>query len=131
MSGIAISSDEDRAFVCQMIMRAKIGTLVEMRVDAASELQRKKLWAMLGEVSKQVPHRDMNGGVKFYAPEQWKILFMHACGQEVEMMPSLDGSTFLPYEGRSSKMRAADMGELLAFIEAWGVQNGVTFKEVA
>ncbi|WP_166297228.1 recombination protein NinB [Bradyrhizobium sp. 2S1] len=128
MSGIVIANEEDRIFLCRMVMDAKPGTLIEMHVDLASEAQRKKMWAMLGEVSKQVPHVDMNGNTKFYAPEQWKLLMMHACGQEVEMMPSLDGSTFLPYEGRSSKMKAVDMGELLAFIEAWGVQNGVEFS---
>jgi hypothetical protein len=125
VSGILIANDDDRAFLHRMIDQAAIGTMVEMRADPASEKQRRKMWAMLGEVAKQYQH---NG--RFYAAEQWKLLMMHACGQEVEMMPSLDGSTFLPYEGRSSKMNAADMNEFLAFIDAWGTQNGVTFKEV-
>ncbi|WP_024516944.1 recombination protein NinB [Bradyrhizobium sp. Tv2a-2] len=130
MTGILITNDDDRAFVHTMIDRAAPGTLVEMRVDLASEKQRRKMWAMLGEIAKQKPHIDMNGNERFYAPEQWKLLCMHACGQEVDMMPSLDGSTFLPYEGRSSRMETSDMNELLAFIEAWGTQNGVVFKEV-
>jgi hypothetical protein len=130
MTGILIANDDDRAFLHRMIDQAAIGTMVEMRADPASEKQRRKMWAMLGEIAKQVPHIDMNGNERFYAAEQWKLLCMYACGQEVEMMPSLDGSTFLPYEGRSSKMNSADMNELLAFIEAEGVKRGVTFKEV-
>ena len=130
MSGILIAGAEDRVFLHRMIDKAPVGAIFEMRLDPASEQQRKKMWAMLGEVSKQIPHVDVNGNERFYAAEQWKLLMMHACGQEVEMMPSLDGSTFLPYEGRSSKMRSEDMNQLLAFIEAWGVQNGVVFKEI-
>lgn len=126
-----IQTDEDRRFLCRIIMDVAPGTLVEMRQDPASEPQRKKMWAMLGEVAKQVPHVAMDGSEKFYAKEQWKLLMMQACGQEVEMMPSLDGSTFLPYEGQSSKMNARDMSELIAFIDAWGTQRGVVFREVA
>jgi hypothetical protein len=126
MTGITITDDSDRAFLCRMITEAKVGTLVEMRIDPITDPQRKKIRAMCGEVAKQIQH---NG--RFYAGEQWKLLFMHACGQEVEMMPSLDGSTFLPYDGHSSKMNSKDAGELIAFIDAWGTQNGVTFKEVS
>jgi hypothetical protein len=124
MTGILIMDDDDRVFLHRMIDDAKIGTLVEMRYEPATDDQRKKMWAMLGEVAEQYQHQG-----RFYAKEQWKVLMMHACGQEVEFMPSLDGSTFIPYEGRSSKMNSRDMNELLAFIEAWGVQNGVEFKQ--
>ena len=125
MTGILIMDDGDRAFLHRMIDQAKTGTLVEMRPDPITDPQRKKIRAMCGEVAKQVQH---NG--RFYDEDQWKILFMHACGQEVEFMPALDNSTFIPYDGRSSKMNKRDAGELLAFIESWGVQNGVMFKEV-
>jgi NinB protein len=59
--------------------------------------------------------------------DQWKLLFMHACGQEVEFMPSLDGSTFIPYGGSSSEMKVDEM----EFMTAWGVQNGVVFRDGA
>ncbi len=129
MSGITITSDEDRSFLHRMIEDARIGTVVEMRVDPATEPMRRRLWAMLNEIAKNVPHRTMDGAEKYYAAEQWRLLFLHACGQEVEMMPSLDGSTFLPYEGHTSKMNSRDMSELIAFIEAYGAQNGVEFAQ--
>jgi len=124
MSGVVIRDDSDRAFLHRIIDEAITGTLVEMRYDPATDDQRKKMWAMLGDVARQHEHAG-----RYYAKEQWKILFLHACGQEVEFMPSLDGSTFLPYEGRSSKMTAPDMSQLIEFITAWGVQNGVVFKD--
>jgi hypothetical protein len=124
MTGILIMDDSDRAFLHRMIDDAKPGTLVEMRYEPASDEQRKKMWAMLGEVAEQYEHQG-----RFYDKQQWKILMMHACGQEVDFMPSLDGSTFIPYEGRSSKMNSRDMSELIAFIDYWAAENGVTFKE--
>lgn len=125
MTGILILDDSDRAFLHRMIDEAKVGTLVEMHVDIASEKMRRKMWAMLGEIAKQYCHQG-----KYYAPEQLKLVFMHACGQEIEMMPSLDGSTFLPYEGRSSRMRAEDMNQLISFLDAWAAENGIKLKEV-
>ena len=129
MTGILIMDDSDRAFLHRMIDEARIGTVVEMRQGPSSDPQRRRLRAMLGEVAKKVPHVDREGNARYYAAEQWKLIFMMACGQEVDFMPSLDGSTFIPYEGRSSKMNSRDMSELLAFIEAWGAQNGVEFKQ--
>ena len=131
MSGLTITSDDDRRFIASQIISMPSGTKVFMVIDPMTEEQRKKMWAMLGEVAKQAPHVDMDGNARFYAPEQWKLLFMHACGQEVEMMPSLDRSTFLPYDGRSSHMNAKDASELIAFIDAWSAQNNVKQKEIA
>jgi hypothetical protein len=54
---------------------------------------------------------------------------LHACGKEVDWAPSLDGSTFIPFGGSTERMGRQDMNEFLAFIEVWGVQNGVNFRE--
>ena len=129
MTGITITNDDDRAFLQRMIQEAKIGTVVEMRVDPASEPMRRRMWAMLNEVAKKVPHVDRFGNERHYDASQWKLLMMQACGQEVDFMPSLDGSTFLPFDGRSSKMDAASMGELISFIDYWGTTNGVEFQQ--
>jgi NinB protein len=125
MTGIVTQDDADRAVLHRMIDAARLGTLVEMSLEPQIDEQR-KMWAMLGEVAKQYEHAG-----RFYAKEQWKILFLHACGQEVEFAPSLDGSTFIPFEGRSSKMKLRDNAEFISFIEAWGVQNGVVFRDGA
>ncbi len=99
-----IMDDSDRAFLRRMIDDAKPGTLSRDARDPTSDAQKNKMQAMLGEVAKQIPHVEHGrSSERFYAPEQWKLLFMHACGQEVEMMPSLDGSTFLPTMVSSSK----------------------------
>jgi len=50
-------------------------------------------------------------------------------GQQVEFLPSLDNTTFVPYGLQSSKLSKRNMIELLEFITAWGVQNGVVFAD--
>ena len=84
--------------------------------------QNSKLWAMLGEVSEQVEHCGRR-----FSSDQWKVLLMHACGHEVKFLPALDGTSFVPYGGRSSHMTTTQMAELIEFIQWWGEEHGVRF----
>jgi hypothetical protein len=86
--------------------------------------QNNKMWAMLTEVSTQLEHCG-----RHYSPDQWKAIFMHAWGQQVEFLPSLDGCTFVPYGHSSSKLSKRDMAELIELITAEGTQRGVVFKD--
>ena len=54
------------------------------------------------------------GGLGTYAP----------LGQQSKFMPSLDGSTFVPYGNwSSSRLSIAEMTELIELIYAWGAQR--------
>ena len=80
------------------------------------------MWAMLTEFSQQLKH-----GGRYYEPERWKAILLHAWGQEIEFLPSLDGNAFIPYGNQSRKMSKRDMTSFLEFIIAEGIQNGVVF----
>jgi hypothetical protein len=82
------------------------------------------MWSLLTQVSKQKQHMGKN-----YTTTQWKALFMHALGQEVDFIPSLDGTTFIPLGYQSSELTKAEMTNLIEFIFSWGAQNGVVFRE--
>jgi len=99
-------------------------TRVEFRAAKRSVEQNSKMWAMLTEVSEQSEH-----GGRRYTPDQWKILFMHACGREVQFLPSLDGSTFIPWGQSSSDLSKREMIDLIECIYAWGTEHGVVFRE--
>jgi hypothetical protein len=86
--------------------------------------QNSKMWAMLTEVSNQIEHCG-----RHYSPDQWKAIFMHAWGQQVEFLPSLDGRTFVPYGHSSSKLSKREMAELFELIIAEGTQRGVKFAD--
>jgi hypothetical protein len=85
--------------------------------------QNSKMWAMLQEISEQKTHCGRK-----YEPYEWKILFMHALGQQTKFMPSLDSSTFVPYGNwPTRRLTIGQMTELIAFMDEWGLHNGVRF----
>ena len=86
--------------------------------------QNSKMWAMLNDISEQKEH----AGRK-YSPDQWKALFMHASGYDVQFLPSLDNTTFVPYFHSSRKLLKREFIELLEFIQSWGVENNVRFGD--
>src|SRR6516225_1767731 len=75
--------------------------IVQQERDAQGKARRtleqnNKLWAMLGEISEQVEHgpggfvgvSDKSWhGSRQYSPDEWKVMMMHACGQEVKFLP--------------------------------------------
>jgi len=121
---IVIHSDADRERATDWIWTAPLRTRVEFKTEKRSIPQNDRMWAMLTDVATQTTHHGRR-----YKPGQWKVLFMHACGREVQFIPALDGSTFLPWGGSSSELSKEEMTELMDFISAWGVQHGVVFND--
>lgn len=121
---VLIASAADRQKVAAWAQKAPWNTRVEFKAPKRSIPQNDRMWAMLTDVASQAAH---NG--KRYTPDQWKVLFMHACGREVQFLPSLDGSTFIPWGQSSSDLSKEEMTELIEFVFAWGSQHGVTFHE--
>jgi hypothetical protein len=82
------------------------------------------MWAMLTDVSRQKEHMGRK-----YTPDQWKVIFLHAIGREVQFIPALDGQGFIPWGQSSSDLSVKEMTDLIEFMFAWGAENGVTFYE--
>lgn len=121
---ISVANEADRTRAARWASQAPAGTRIEFKAPKRSLPQNDRLWAMLTDVATQKEH----AGRK-YAPDQWKVLFMHACGREVQFIPSLDNATFIPWGQSSSDLSKAEMTELIEFIFAWGAEHGVTFQE--
>jgi len=121
---ITVSSNIDRDRAARWAAQAPAGTRIEFKEPKRSIPQNDRLWAMLTDVATQKEH----AGRK-YTPDQWKILFMHACGREVQFIPALDNSTFIPWGQSSSDLSKGEMTDLIEFIFSWGASNGVTFQD--
>lgn len=121
---ITINSAADRERAARWAMQMPLGGRVEFKDAKRSLPQNARMWAMLTDVATQKEH----AGRK-YTPDQWKVLFMHACGREVQFVPSLDNSTFIPWGQSSSDLSKQEMTDLIEFIFAWGAENGVVFHE--
>jgi hypothetical protein len=86
--------------------------------------QNAKLWAMLSDVSQAMPEG------RRHTPDDWKAIFMNACGWEVQFIAGLDGRPF-PQGFRSSRMTKRQMVDLIEFIQAYGDAHGVRWSNEA
>jgi hypothetical protein len=110
----------DRAI--KWIRRAPAGTRLTFQEAKRTLPQNSLLWAALTDVASQTTHCGRR-----YSPDEWKILFMHALGREIEFIPSLDEKTFLPIGLSSSDLSKSEMTDLIESIFAWGAEHGIKF----
>lgn len=115
------AADRDRAAAWSR--KAPSGTRIEFKGSKRSLPQNDKMWAMLTDIAQQKEHHGRR-----YTPDQWKVIMLHACGREVQFIPSLDGATFIPWGQSSSDLSKEEMSELIEFVLKWGTENGVEFK---
>ena len=111
-----------RKFAHELVDKAPMGAVLNIKEAKRSTDQNSKLWAMLSDVSRAKPM-----GRK-HTPEVWKCLFMHACGHETQFEIGIDGRPF-PMGFSSSKMSVAEMADLITFIYQWGDEKGVIWSE--
>lgn len=121
---ITINGDIERRRAASWAMQAPYGTRIEFKATKRSTEQNNAMWGMLTDIARQKEHAGRR-----YTADQWKVLFMHACGREVQFIPSLDNSTFIPWGQSSSDLSKAEMTELIEFMLSWGAQNGVEFTK--
>lgn len=121
---VVINTAADRNRAQAWAAKAPWGTRIEFKASKRSTDQNSKMWAMLTEVATQATHMGRR-----YTADQWKVLFLHACGREVQFIPALDGSTFLPWGQSSSDLSKQEMSELIECILAWGAEHNVVFSE--
>ena len=121
---LVLSNDAMKQRAIAWIRQAPWNTRIELKAPKRTLPQNDKLWASLTDVATQKDHSGRR-----YTTDQWKVIFMHACGREVQFLPSLDGSTFIPWGSSSSDLSKDEMSDLLEFILSWGAQNGVVFHE--
>lgn len=114
----------DKARAISLIQKAPTGSRVEVKGARRTLPQNDRMWAMLTDVAQQKDHH----GIR-YTPDQWKVIFLHALGREVQFIPSLDGKTFLPWGQRSSDLSKAEMSDLIEMMLAWGAENGVAWTD--
>ena len=100
--------------------RVPVGWRIEFKEPKRSDDQNDRFWELLGRVSKR-----MEVGGRKYRPDQWKCIFMKAMGEDVEFLPTLDGTGFFPSGFRSSDLTVREMCDLQTFIEAHCAEKGV------
>ena len=95
---------------------------LELRQETRSSPQNRRMWAMLGEVARQVDWH----GQKLDA-EDWKHIFSASLNKQ-RAVPGLDGG-FVVLGGRTSRMSKAEMSDLMELMAAFGAQHNVIFTQ--
>jgi hypothetical protein len=121
---LALYGAADRERATRYIAQAPTGTRVEFKAAKRTLPQNDRMWAMLTDIAQQKEHCGRK-----YTPDRWKVLFMQACGAEMEFVPTLNGDSFMPFGYRSSELSKQEMSDLIEFMFAWGAENGVTFHD--
>ena len=121
---ITLNGRQDLERAIRWIHQAPYGTRIEFKAQKRSLPQNDCMWAMLTDVATQKDHHGRK-----YTPDQWKVIFMQACGRDVQFIPALDGQGFIPWGQRSSDLSKQEMTDLIEFIMSWGTQNGVVFHD--
>jgi hypothetical protein len=123
---ITVHGKIDRSRAAHWAAQAPVGTRIEFKAPKRTLPQNDRMWAMLTDIATQKEHVGRK-----YTPDQWKVLFMHACGREVQFVPALDNSTFIPWGQSSSDLSKQEMTDLIEFMFQWGAENGVRFHDEA
>ena len=121
---LVLRRDVDRSKAVNWVASAPVGTRIEFKAPRRTLPQNDRMWAMLSDVAQQKEHMGRR-----YTAAQWKVLMLHACGREIQFLPALDGSTFIPWGQSSSDLSKEEMSELIDFMGAWGAEHGVTFHD--
>jgi hypothetical protein len=124
-----LTTRERRAGVAAIVAKLEKFWRVEIKPPQRTLPQNDRLWATLTDVSEQHRHN----GIAL-SPADWRLVFLDAFwrakGEELRLVPNLDGTGFVPLSGRStSDLTVPEMAELLALIEAFGAERGVVFHD--
>jgi hypothetical protein len=108
----------------EAVKSAPEGYVVSVKEPTRSLEQNARLWAMLGDVSRQV---DWYG--KRLTSEDWKHIFSSSL-RRLEVVPNLDGTGFVALGMSTSRMSKREMSDLIELIAAFGAERGVEWSEL-
>jgi len=115
---------QTRHEVAQIVNTAPLGTKVEIGEESRTSRQNRAVHGLIGQIMKQRPeHR----GIRM-SMEAWKAVFMHALGDEIAMLPSLDGTGFVPVGLSTSALTVKRFNDLMEFIFAWCAREGIVVR---
>jgi hypothetical protein len=116
-----LNHDLARKNATEAVKTAPVGYIVTVKQPTRTLEQNNRLWALLGDVSKQV---DWYG--KRLTPEEWKDVFTAALKKQ-DVVPGINGG-FVVLGTSTSKMSKSQMTELQELISAFGAEHDVQWS---
>lgn len=122
---LKLASDFVRRRACQMIMEAPEGFIVAIGEETRSAEQNRLMWPLIKDIREQ--SEDMGR----FAPDDVKLMFLHALGSEARWLPEIDGGGQFPVGQRSSTLTKAQFSMLIELMFHWGAKHGVKWSQKA
>lgn len=124
-----LTTKQRRANVASMVARLEKFSRVEIKAPQRTLDQNSALWPALTDVAEQHAHNGVS-----LSPADWRLVFLDAFwrmkGEELRLVPNLDGNGFVPLSGRStSDLSVPEMSEFIEMIKAAGAGWGVVFND--
>lgn len=115
-------------FVAEITRMRQAGVLLQCDVKEyqpkRTTEQNDRMWAMLGEISRQV---DWYG--QKLEDWEWKDVFSASLKKQ-RAVPAIDGG-FVILGTKTSKMSIREMSDLMELMSAFGAERGVQFRQAA
>jgi hypothetical protein len=121
---LILANDDIRAKAIRWIRGLPKDTRLEFKAPKRSLEANAKMWALLTEVSAQLPWH----GLRLSA-DDWKLIFLDALKREIRMVPNIDGNGFVSLGRSSSDLSKEEMADLITLIQEFGARHGVKFHE--
>lgn len=119
---IKLVGPEQRQRAYQAILHAPDDYVATIAPPTRTLDQNAMLWPLLADISRAEPM-----GRK-HTPDDWKAIFMSACGWECQFQEGLDGRPF-PMGFRSSQMTKAQFSNLIEFILAFAADHKIALSD--
>lgn len=125
MSGqtVILRNQATRELMCKLVWQAPDGAIANVQEARRTNEQNDKMWAMLSDIARAKPEG------RSLPTHKWKALFMDAIGCKAEWVPSIDGESVVCTGYRSSKLKKAEMSDMIEQMYAFGAQHGVRWSE--
>ncbi len=129
---ITLANDRLLARAIEIITDAfsrRPGSRVEIKGPKRSGDQNAAMWAMLGDLSRELRWHNLE-----LDTEEWKLVMLDALRREhrdqMKLVPNIDHTGFVDISGKSSSdLSHEEMRDLLTIIRAFGDQHGVKWSE--
>ncbi len=119
---LRIITTSNRQAIVDEINRLPVGYEVNLREPTRNLDQNAKMWPMLSDIASHAPE-----GRK-WSTEVWKCAFMQSLGHEVKWVQGLNGDP-LPVGYKTSRLRKAQMADLITVMYEFGDRHGVVWSE--
>lgn len=107
----------------RIIDDAPMGYVMACGEETRTQRQNKLLWPLIADMQAQIE------GMNAFSPDDVKLRFLHALGQELRFLPEIEGAGMFPVGQRSSTLTKQQFSGLIDLMFAHGERHGVKWSD--